>query len=129
MDRVTHLVNTVVCCMASPFFQGFDENRLSLNIKIHDFQQYQDSNALVFCFEDTDIKLCHCLLTRLEFERQTSSAACFDQQVRKNRNENKIKLCFRWISNVSKKRSEFELTLYLRWYTFKLYLEEITLFL
>ena len=40
--------------------------------------EYQDSNALVTCSEHVDIKW-HLLITPLEFERQTSSAACFDQ--------------------------------------------------
>ena len=43
------------------------------------FNQYQDSNELAFRFEDIDTKLYHCLFTLLEFERQTSSAARFDQ--------------------------------------------------
>ena len=44
---------------------------------------YQDSNALVICFEHVDIKWYHLLITPLEFERQTSSAACFEQRVGK----------------------------------------------
>ena len=44
---------------------------------------YQDSNALVTCFEHVDIKWYHLLITPLGFERHTSSAACFDQQVGK----------------------------------------------
>ena len=34
---------------------------------------YQDSNALVTCYEHGDIKWYHLLITPLEFERQTSS--------------------------------------------------------
>ena len=43
--------------------------------------QYQDLNALVTCFEHVDIKWYHRLITPLEFERQTFSAACSDQWV------------------------------------------------
>ena len=44
-----------------------------------DIPLYQDSNALVTCFEHVDVKWYHLLITPLEFECQTSSAACFDQ--------------------------------------------------
>ena len=45
--------------------------------------QYQDSNSLVTCLEQGDIKWYPILIMWLEFEQQTSSAACFDQQVGK----------------------------------------------
>ena len=45
--------------------------------------EYQDSNPFVTCFEHVDIKWYHLLITPLEFECQTSSAACFDQRVGK----------------------------------------------
>ena len=64
---------------------------LSFGIRHHDQLEtlklyillYQDSNVLVFCFEDLDIIWYHRLLTPLEFERQSSSSACFNQQVRR----------------------------------------------
>ena len=45
-------------------------------------KEYQDSNALFFCFEHIDIKWYYLLPTPLEFERmygQSSGAACFVQ--------------------------------------------------
>ena len=47
------------------------------------FKKNSDSNALVTCFEHVDIKWYHLLITPLEIEHQTSSAACFDQRVGK----------------------------------------------
>ena len=70
-----------------------DEKHYILHCTNDKLVEIRKDFALVTCFEHAGIKWFHLLITPSEFERQTSSAACFDQRVGKTETKTKSN-CF-----------------------------------